>query len=774
MRKLTLIDMPKHLLCLVCILAINFISNSKTQESFSKTFNLNDFNIEINESGETEITSLSYDAYYGDEFMPTLPVIDVQYAIPYNMQVDSVSYSRNRKVVSSKIVLCANPQISPMDVPVNSNVAAAKQSYALQKYPTSICELSQVTPWDGVNVAHFMVSPFEYDAARKILYFNSQVTIHLTMSEKTDGASRTRLGTTGTVSSLIKSEVENSTKVDAYIAASSLNSQGSYKIIADKDKVEYLIITSSDLVSSFEPLRRWRERTGLKSKTVTTEEIYRSSNQSTNQLKIKSYIRNLYQNNGLIYVLLGGDDTIVPTQYCYAKVKSSSGEQIENQMPSDGFYADTENCLDWDTNKNGLIGEMDDKIVSSASVIVSRLPARTKDDVDAMVKKTIDYECKPNWKNRILLAGTKATTNPSDKQNDTELQTRKIYRAYAKPFWQCDTNYFFHSYTTYPEGDKFDVTSTNFQKVMGEGHDYISMLCHGSFDRWQMESGESYSSRYGNALKSPVGNIIFTGACNTNAFDKSETDYPYGSLSESLLRNPDSGTVAYFGCSRLSWGNIGVAKPGANLTCSFSPLFKTLYPTTDNPCKRWGEACTKAKSSINFTMDKDYYHWHWLGFNPMGDPAMPMYTQTPEEFPDDIISCTTSGIEISVNTYEVTTCVMNLNQDSPEFYSVAAGGQSFHASQMPMRGSVVISKRNYIPKSYSYSFIQNTTFTSDETIKGNNVWIGRNVTQGQEEGDVVCRDGKTTVYGGEIVFDKGFCVEKGAELECLPFNEMDL
>lgn len=79
------------------------------------------------------------------------------------------------------------------------------------------------------------------------------------------------------------------------------------------------------------------------------------------------------------YVLLGGDDTIVPKASCYV----SAGGYTENEMPTDLFFACFGGNFDWDGNKNGIYGETTDGIDMSPSIYVTRIPIRTSTDVVA-------------------------------------------------------------------------------------------------------------------------------------------------------------------------------------------------------------------------------------------------------------------------------------------------------------------------------------------------------------------------------------------------------
>lgn len=67
-------------------------------------------------------------------------------------------------------------------------------------------------------------------------------------------------------------------------------------------------------MSSFEPLLKWKRMKGLYSKIITMEDIESDYEGDGIQLKLKNCLYKLYRNNGLQYVLLGGDDTVVPVR----------------------------------------------------------------------------------------------------------------------------------------------------------------------------------------------------------------------------------------------------------------------------------------------------------------------------------------------------------------------------------------------------------------------------------------------------------------------------
>ena len=150
------------------------------------------------------------------------------------------------------------------------------------------------------------------------------------------------------VSDIIKSLVVNSEDVGSRnisIQSKSTNSTNG--------NIEYLIITSRALSSYFQQIAQWKKMKGISSKVMAIEDIETNYTGATIPHKIKSCLYDLYKNNGLKYVLLGGDDTIVPKASCCV----SAGGYTEKEMPTDLFFACFGGNFDWDGNKNGIYGD---------------------------------------------------------------------------------------------------------------------------------------------------------------------------------------------------------------------------------------------------------------------------------------------------------------------------------------------------------------------------------------------------------------------------------
>lgn len=147
-------------------------------------------------------------------------------------------------------------------------------------------------------------------------------------------------------------------------------------------RIEYLIISSKDMIENFKPLADWKRKKGIPSYIMSVEEIRAKYQGRDLQEQIKHCIYHLYLEYGLKYILLGGDDTIVPVRYC----QRISEEVIpENRYPTDLYYSCFDKNFQWDANEDGIFGTAQDNISPNIDVYLTRLPIRTKEDVDNYV-----------------------------------------------------------------------------------------------------------------------------------------------------------------------------------------------------------------------------------------------------------------------------------------------------------------------------------------------------------------------------------------------------
>lgn len=153
---------------------------------------------------------------------------------------------------------------------------------------------------------------------------------------------------------------------------------------------DLLILTTDELKGSFQSLKDEHDNNGIATEIKTLKDISIIPN-TVSANKIRDFIRDEYRKRGIEYVLIGGDDDIIPAQKLWVQAWWNGDSTF---MPSDLFYA----CLDgpynfddddrWGEPTDGENGSDVDLI---AEVYVGRACVGNPSEVNNFVEKTITY-----------------------------------------------------------------------------------------------------------------------------------------------------------------------------------------------------------------------------------------------------------------------------------------------------------------------------------------------------------------------------------------------
>lgn len=718
-------------------------------------FDISDFTISMNSNGLLDVVSNKQIAGYGEYTSePGIPLIPINVLVPEGSSFSSLSVSTSKRLILENVMVAPNPRMVPTIFEAKE-ITEAIPEYENKIYPASSGEYKSTSHMDGYTILNFLVSPFEYDAEYKKLYLNENVTLTINLEISIESA--TVLSMSGNnVGDIIKGLVVNGEDIESRNVseqAASFNDAS--------ENVEYLIITSRELSPCFQPIAKWKKMKGISSKIIAVEDIEANYAGATTPLKIKSCLYDLYQNNGLKYVLLGGDDTVVPKASCYV----TAGGYTEEEMPADLYFACFGGNFDWDGNQNGVYGETTDNVDLSPSIYVTRVPIRTTTDVTAFSTKLLAYEKSPlkgSWDNNLLMSGVLLWDNYSASQSDTEAKGDNLYDNFIKPYWAGSRKKFYDTYTDFDGGADYELNRLNLQEQLSKGYNFFDMATHGSPNAWDLESGRYYSSDAVN-MKSNGFTIITTMACHTNQFD-SPTYEPC--LSEAFIRNSDNGVVAYLGCSRYGWGYSGGTKAlGPSLQYE-AQFYKHLFSTSIEN-KNYGAIVAAAKvAMISQCAYNGSSRWVQFGLNPIGDPEMPIYTANPLQFSKATVKTEGNGITVNSDVEGCNICVMSTADDGASYYSTQKNVREATFTNISGEVSVCITKQNYVPYTalVSYIYIQNETIASDKNYEADIIKVGTAVTSSKAEGPVALDNGTIRLKAKSITIEPAITVSKNVKL----------
>lgn len=726
--------MKKVVFFIVALMSV-LTMNAETKKSVKLSFDKQQFSFVKNSVGAVRVVSNSINGCYAsDVSQPGLPLFAVNVGVPNGVSLNEVSTTCNKQLIYDDVVVAANP-VSVHAGYTNEPSKETLPTYTDAIYPSHSVKYVGTSQMDGYTILRFLVCPFEYDAAGKKLYFSSGMTLNINLNDSPATMSDDGNHNGQNMGEIVKSQIVNPEDFEeSEIATQGISIDGSGFPLTQYVPTEYIIVTSDALASSFKPLAKWKKTKGVKSQIATVEGIMKLHPDMDAPLAIKTYLYDQYKSQGLKYVLLGGDDSVVPVRGCYGEAGGKSKKDrwyiLDKTMPTDLYYACFGDNFSWDSNGNGIYGEYTDTINMNPSIFVTRAPIRTVDDATAFVDKIIGYEKNPTqngWNNNMLTVGCRIKSYipnamlPKFPKTDAEYKSNILYEKSIAPYWDGKRVYFYDTPTYLSEWSSTGVTGPNLQSRLSEGYTFVDVMSHGIPTGWTFEK-DMYHINSASSLTNPNYTIIASIACKTNYFDGNDNNsQEEPCLSEAFIRNPNSGVVAYLGNSRVGWEDDDSTKVGQSNIYE-QKYYEYLFSNKLKE-KNFGKVVAAAKSSlINISRQDSIYRWIQFELNPIGDPEMPVYITTPKTL-NVGMSFGIGGKNMTLNTTvdSCRICVMSLDDEGKSYYQRLTNARSVTINT-DKAYSVCITKQNYIP--YYYEWIPSSgatnKITSCTTNKANN------------------------------------------------------
>ena len=741
-------------LILMALLSLNMRA-AELYKTIEFNFSERDFVFSVNEDGEVVIDS-KMAFVYPESDEPCLPLISKDIAVDGIYSYKSVNVSYEKYELMSDVRIAHSPIPIATDMTVDNNVEMKGSYDYSRRFPSSNCQYVSTSDWENLKVLHFLTTPFIYDAEEQKVYFIDSIRLEIELEEN---LSELRRPLNKIDASILKSFVANTEVVDELMSASSIDTHS-----LDIDgRIDYVVITNRELASAFKPLCQWKTEKGIFAKVITIEDIETNYEGKDTQLKIKNCLYDLCENHGLQYAMLGGDDYIVPVRGCYGLVKTSNSSTKDNSIPADIYYSCFDGCFDWDSNNNGIYGEIDDNINFKQSLFLTRLPIRQSSHVKAFINKLLKYEKDPIFNNNFLMCGSRMWEDDDTMHSDAEKQGSAFYQFYIQPSWKGRMYRFYDTATDFAGGREYTLNSQNLKTQLEEGYSFMQMITHGSVDSWEIEEGNGYNRNDGIRQNNKAQTIITTSSCHTNGFDRCKSPIYDPCLSESLIRNLNSGIVAYLGCSREGWGYRG-SDIGPSLKYEavfYKKLFSKSFET-----KNFGALVKAAKAAHISSSSNEYNAYRWLqfGLNPIGDPEMPIWISEPKEFGKTQITIGDSSVCINAQEESDRICVVDEINHGEDYFRVFEEDSKISLSDIPEASSICITKAGYIPKQIKMQILQNMEIVNNNDIYKDVILCGSSITSNLNKGPFVIKEGKTTLVADMVILGPGTKIDKGAEL----------
>ena len=516
---------------------IAFATSIYSQESYTYSFNESDFIIKY--SGDTVRivpTSSTYDNTF-EVGQPQLPLVSKRILNPSGKYVSDFTVTVTKRVIATDVVMpgVEEPQIAGQET-------VAEPTLANKSFMTPVLLNDGDCRHHGYSYSAWEIAPYLYDVTAKKLYFVESVTISTLRSTLSSTAGDGSVTVRPRPDLMDWSDFENTQAQSTY----KLSTTHTLGVEFGKERIDYLIVTADSLKDAFTPLVRFKRLKGLRVKVESIENILQMPCEYTQpQEKLKYYLYTLYQNNGLKWCLLGGDDNIIPVRECYIPFFTN-----HDFFAVDRYYACFEKDFRWNGNNNGIYGETsttpkyDDNLDLTAEIHLARIPMQTKRQILDWTNKLLKYELNPP--RDIDISKTFMFGDSLLKHGDSYNKMKEIQDTLSNKYG-VTSDMLFDIYSNIEGYNSISLEAVKEQ--LNKSYNIVGISTHGDTHLYTIigEKKIRYSSDDAAKQTNKLAGLIATSSCSTNNFTADRV-----CLSEAFLRNPSGGAVAYLGGSTLS------------------------------------------------------------------------------------------------------------------------------------------------------------------------------------------------------------------------------
>ncbi|RLF50641.1 MAG: hypothetical protein DRN11_04290, partial [Thermoplasmata archaeon] len=539
---------------------------------------------------EVSIPNLHKMEIYGK---PSLPIKSINILLPPGGKVEEIYCYGNANEINGSFLIRPGGKVAIWGSEVDNEVYMDSSIYNSTKaYPEEIYRMTGIHKFRGFTILTLELYPVQYIPKERKLYWYDNISILI--KARKGNVDELYRGLPQDIEE-VKDIVVNPSMIYEYPIASSL--------AEPLATYSYVIITDSSLESAFQSLVDYKSHF-ISATIVNLTYIQANFAGADLQEKIRNFIKWAYLNWNTEYVLLGGDDEIIPHRGFWCSVYTTSGWVTDSDIPADLYYAALDGT--WDDDGDGLYGEPDDNPDYYAEVYVGRAPVATITEATNFVNKVITFETadKP-----MAVQLHEARLGYGNNPDATAIPENCAQ--WVPPSYTIDKLY--EEYGTVTPSDwisKFNAGRIIFQHA-GHGSTYGYNINY--------EVGGSYSWSTSNAasLTNTFYPIHTSVACYSGAFDANDC------LAEEYILNLNGGTIACMLNSRYGWFSSTDAS-------AFSGEFVEMqfYELFQNGRENLGKMLQYAKEHfVSEATSYNVYRWCYYEINLLGDPETPALTK---------------------------------------------------------------------------------------------------------------------------------------------------
>ena len=332
----------------------------------------------VQQVGEYQTLSFEQSVQNGNVSEPQLPWHSISLMLPPNTEATSIHVTLSDFTeLEGQYNLMPTQKSrpisddSPMVFEKNEALYQSNEAYPNKEFNTVSTQIL-----NGVSFAFGGFTPVKYKPASGQVSYAQTVSVTVEYQASRADNSR-KLWLRPETRNSINHLAQNAEMLDSYARRD-----------GNLPEYEMLLITPESYVESFADYVALYAGRGIRVHVAALQDIYATMDGRDNKEKIRNYIIQEYEDNGISMVLIGGDVDLVPHRnlWCHAQ------EGYDDQVPSDSYYACLDGTLNDDgDNKWGEVGE--DDLLPELSI--ARLPFNNANQLEVILSKTFSYLTSP-------------------------------------------------------------------------------------------------------------------------------------------------------------------------------------------------------------------------------------------------------------------------------------------------------------------------------------------------------------------------------------------
>ena len=576
---------------------------------------------------------------------PSIPTVIKSYAVPidaYDIHID-VSVNNKEEIEGKHLLYPIQPPKLSSTYSETDFVSPDSSIYnSLKQYPIVNAEIISDERVMGGRIVKVAYYPIVYIPIKQKLFIQ-QVSVSLSYESNNPcyfsypniSENRKQIAL-----SFIYNLVENpEVLVEQADKEKNILLSGESDLLLNKIVPDYVIITTNELKSAFQKLADWKTQKGVPTIIKTVEDIEQEYYGTDLINKIANYIEDIGKrwNHNALYILLGGDAELVPTR-CVESVSSSCQELVA----TDADYVD--NTAQYNAYHQTFRSRTIDR-----NAFLGRIPVKNIVQAEIFIERILKYE-QANWNidysylnNSLMMSAYMEPNNTDGYMAELDSFRTKNLPSYVN-YWylfdhfECKKND--HEKEVYDTRYGSELNTTNFLSILENGspQGYPHFILHKDHSNTQVfgiaaenKGGLLESKDIFSLPELPYYNIIVSNSCEA-------ANFASDCVAEDFLQK---NTIAFFGNTDVGYRNEYPI---------FDTFLSSLYSKELKPIPQQFSAGYIHLQMLTNGVNTTFHRFHLLG-----DPEMPIWTDTPKTL---YVSITPT--QITTGKSDVTIQVHNL------------------------------------------------------------------------------------------------------------------